>query len=50
MKYLQQEYQWYTHRYNEIEQKYDAAFLSEEQIQKKRLATQQAAMKARSKK
>ena len=35
---------------NEIEQKYDAAFLSEEQIQKKRLAMQQSAMKARSKK
>ena len=41
MKYLYQEYGWYINRYTSIQQKYDDAFMSEEQVQKRKVAMQQ---------
>ena len=47
IQYLNQEYTWYMYTYNEIKKKYDEAFLSEAQIEKRKEALRQLQLKQR---
>ena len=49
MGYLNQEYTWYMYNYNEIKRKYDEAFLSEAQIEKRRENARQMKLRQQSK-
>ena len=49
IQYLNQEYTWYMYNYNEIKRKYDEAFLSEAQIEKRRENARQMKLRQQSK-